>query len=259
MDKVKYINHLGETLDLRSTAIMSNYLALKNFIQSMLNDKLISEGKSIPLLMVCSTRADANRLIDTLEKDSINNVYGKLYINDWYIRAIYQGFNVIGEYGNKIKLEVNFYVEETLFTKETEFKLSSTSQVVNRGLNFPFNFSFNFGADVVSASSVSNNELLNADFIIKIDKPSATINISIDANSYIVDSVIEEGEVFVLNTADKEVYKETALGKTSLLGAADDNSYIFNSISSGVHRVAWTGDFSLYFTLLEHRRTPTWI
>ena len=29
MDKVKYVNHLGESLDLRSNEIMSSYVALK--------------------------------------------------------------------------------------------------------------------------------------------------------------------------------------------------------------------------------------
>lgn len=259
MDKVKYINHLGEELDLRSGNIMSNYIAIKNFVQSMSNNRLINEGKSTPLTLVCLTKADANRLINILEKDSIYNVFGKFYINDWYIKVIYQGVTIIGEYGNKVKLEISFYAEETVFTKETEYTLVPTQAEVKKGLNFPFTFPFNFSADVIASSSVKNKELLDADFIIRIDKPISSVNITIGGNSYFVDAPINEGDVFVLNTEEKRVYKDTPQGSASLLGAADDTSYIFNPIPSGENKIAWGGNFPLFLTLLEHRRTPIWI
>lgn len=259
MDNVKYVNRFGETLDLRGNGIISSYFALKNFVQSMTNNRLTSEGKSTPLTLVCLTREDANRLINTLEKDSTADIYGKLYINDWYIKVIYQGLTIIGEFGEKIKLELRFYAEDTIFTKETSYQLTSANQISGKGLNFPFNFPFNFGADPIASSAVTNNELLDADFVLKIDKPVSDISISIDANSYIVDAAINEGETFVLDTAEKEVYKLTQNGKTSLLSAADDTSYIFNPISRGQHKIAWNGDFALLLTLLEHRRTPMWI
>lgn len=259
MDNVKYVNHFGETLDLRGNGIISSYFAIKNFVQSITNNMLTSEGKRTSLTLVCLTKADANRLINTLEKDSTANIYGKFYINDWYIKVIYQGLSIVGEFGEKIKLELSFYAEDTIFTKETSYQLSASNQISGKGLNFPFNFPFNFGADPIASSAVTNNELLDADFVLKIDKPTADISISIDANSYIVDAEINEGETFVLDTAEKEVYKLTQYGKTSLLGAADDTSYIFNPISNGQHKVIWSGDFSLFLTLLEHRRTPIWI
>jgi hypothetical protein len=259
MDKVKYVNHLGETLDLRSAKIMSSYEALKAFVMSMSNNRLTSEGKTTPLPVVCLSIDAANKLINTLEKDSIKNKYGKLYINDWYIKVIYQGLSPIMRTSDKVKFEIRFYAEDTIFTKETSYQLSATSTISGNGLNFPFNFPFNFGADPIASASVTNNELLDADFVLKFDKPTSDISISIDANSYIIDAAINEGETFVLDTAEKEVYKLTQYGKTSLLGAADDASYIFNPISNGQHKVTWNGDFSLFLTLLEHRRTPIWI
>ena len=259
MDKVKYVNHLGETLNLRSTEIMSSYEALKAFVMSMNNNRLTSEGKSTALPVVCLSLDSANRLINVLEKDSINNQFGKLYINDWYIRVIYQGMTPIMRTSNKVKLELNFFAEDTLFTKETEYVLTSTGQNSDTGINFPFNFPFNFGHDPLATGSVTNNELIDADFILKFDKPTSDININIDAHSYILDAVINEGETFVLNTAEKEVYKITPFGETSLLGVASDESYIFNPISSGNHIISWSGDFNIFLTLLEHRRTPIWI
>lgn len=259
MDKVKYINHLGETLNLRSTEIMSSYESLKAFLMSMNNSKLTSEGKTIALPVVCLSLDAANKLINTLEKDSINNKYGKLYINDWYIKVIYQGMTPIMRTSKKVKVELSFYAEDTIFTKETPYQLLAVNQENENGLNFPFNFPFNFGADVSASASVSNNELLDADFVLKFDKPTSDINIFIDGNSYIVNATINEGETFVLDTEEKEVYKLTPYGRVSLLGVADDTSYIFNPISSGQHEIVWNGGFPLSLTLLEHRRTPIWI
>lgn len=259
MDKVKYINHLGETLDLRSNNIMSSYFALKDFTLSMTNSKLTGEEKNVSLPMVCRTKEIANELVDVLEKDSINNVYGKFYINDWYINVMYRGIKIIGEYNGRIKLEISLFAEDTIFTKETTYILTPTSSSTSSGLNFPFNFPFTFGADRLAASSIRNTELLDADFILKINKPVSEVNVTIGKNSYFIDAPIYDGETFILNTAEKEVYKETPQGITSMLGAADDTGYIFNTISNGDHSVVWAGNFPLYLTLLEHRRTPKWI
>jgi hypothetical protein len=258
MDKVKYVNHLGETLDLRSGGIVSSYWAVKNFVDSVNNSRLTSEGKTVPLTLVCLSKNDANRLIDTLEKDSVQNVFGRFYINDWYIRVLYQGVEIVMEHGEKIKLIVSFYAEETVFIKETEYELSSEAEQEQEYLDFPFGFPFSFGADKLTAAAVKNNELLDADFVLRISTPVTGVNFSIDANSYIVDSAINSGEVFVLDTSEKVVYKDTTSGKVNLLGKADDTSYIFKKISQGTHKVTWSGDFVLYIKILERRRTPKW-
>lgn len=259
MDNVKYVNHFGESLDLRNNGIVSSYVALKNFVQSMTKNRLISKNKTVALPLVCLTRDVANNLINTLEKDSTQNIFGKFYINDWYVKVLYQGVSVVSEYDNKIKLNISFYCEDTLFTKETDYWLTEVNETSGAGFNFPFNFPFNFGADPLSSASVTNNELLEADFVLKFNQPETKVSISIGSNSYIVDASINEGETFVLNTSEKEVYKESPIGKTSLLGAADDTSYIFNTIPQGTHQLAWSGNYPISFTILEHRRTPPWL
>lgn len=259
MDKIKYVNHLGETLDLRSGNIMSSYFALKNFVQSMTNNRLTSEGKSTPLPMVCLTKADANKLIDTLEKDSVANEYGRFYINDWYIEVIYQGVTIIGEYGNKVKLEISFYAEDTIFTKETTYNLSPTVATDTEWLNFPFGYPFNLGADKISSAQIINNELMDADFVLTFMHETSEVSVSISGHQYYVDSEIGADEKFVLNTQKKEVYKQKGQDKTSLFGASSDDAYIYEPIKRGIHTVVWDGDFPIVVTVLEHRRTPIWI
>lgn len=259
MDNVKYVNHLGETLDLRSSKIMSSYEALKSFVQSMTNNGLTSEGKTTALPVICLSVESANKLIDTLEKDSISNKYGRFYINDWYIKLIYQGMKPVKRYGSKIKLELSFYAEDTVFTKETAYQLLPTSEVEEEYLNFPFDFDFDLGSDKVSVASIINNELLDADFVLKFSASVSSFDISIGTNSYIVDAAVNEDETFTLDTDEKEVYKESYRGKTNLFGAADDTSYIFNTLSHGTHIVTWAGEYPIALTVLEHRRTPPWI
>lgn len=259
MDKVKYVNHLGETLDLRSTSIMSSYLALKNFVQSMTNNGLTSEGKSVALPVVCLTKKDANRLIDTLEKDSTQNIYGKFYVNDWYIRVIYQGMTIIGEYGDKVKMEISFYADETIFTKETRYTLQASPETSGKGFEFPFTYPFTFSTDAVASTKLTNNEIRDADFELQIEAEIESVNIVIGKNQYIVNAPINAGELFVLNTAEKEVYKTKNGVKTNLLGATDDNYYIFEPLKQGNSTVSWSGQYVIVVTLFEHRRSPVWI
>lgn len=259
MDKVFYKNHIGDTLNLRGDGVFANYKALKDFALEVTNNALTSQSKSTSLTVVCLSRESANRLVNTLEKDSTKSIYGKFYINDWYIKVLYQGLTVVEEYADKIKLELSFHAADTLFTNETEYQLTAKQNSSSETINFPLNFPFNFGADALSASSVVNDELLPADFVLRFNAPVSSVDITIGGNSYIVNSAINSGETFVLDTAEKEVYKDTALGKSSLLGAASDDSYIFETISSGINSVVWSGDFNISLLLLSHRRTPPWI
>lgn len=259
MDNVRYVNHLGDTLNLRGNGIFANYKDLKNFSCDYENSKLIETSKATPLIFVCLSKEKANELINVLESDSLKNKFGKLYINDWYIKVMCNGVSIVGEYADRIKVEISFYSEKTIFTKETEYMLTSKQGLSSETVNFSMNFPFNFGADTLSSSTVDNDEVLPADFILKFSSPVESVSIQIGSNSYTVNSSINSGEVFVLNTDEKEVYKETPLGKSSLLGAASDDNYIFETISSGKNSVVWTGNFNISMTVLTHRRTPPWI
>lgn len=260
MDKIKYVNHLGETIELRQGKIWCNYKDLKTFVQSLDNGRLVNSSQKATLLFLCLNNEAANRLIDVLDVDNIANKYGRFYINDWYIKVMYQGLpDIINEENSFIKINLTFAAEETIFTKENEYVLSPGDKIENVYKNYPRNYPSNYGADAVSSSSVENTQRLEADFILKFSAPSASVSVSIDSNLYEVEASVNEGETFVINTQDKEVYKETMQGKVNLFGAASDDSYIFNTISKGIHRVAWAGNFTLYLTVLEHRRTPPWI
>ena len=260
MDKIKYVNHLGETLELRQGDIWCNYKDLKTFVQTLSNGRLVASAQKSTLLFLCLNAEAANKLIDVLDVDNIANKYGKFYINDWYIKIMCQGLpDVIAEGNGFVKINLTFAAEETIFTKENEYILSPKEKIENVYRNYPRNYPSNYGADAVSSSSVENTQRMEADFILRLSAASALVSVSIDSNLYEVEAAINEGETFVLNTQDREVYKETIQGKVNLFGAASDDSYIFNTISKGVHRVAWTGDFTLYLTVLEHRRTPPWI
>lgn len=260
MDKVKYVNHLGESLDLRSNEIMSSYVALKEFTLNMSNGILIGKSKKTPLMIVCLNRNAANKLIDFLETDSINNQYGKIFINDWYIEVMYQGLQSIKkEYGEKILLKISFYVKQTMFTRQKDYVLSPKISAISGGLDYNRGYPYDFGGDPLSMSSIENTEKLDADFILKFTAPTKNVSITIGDNVYAVDFQISEGETFVLDTETKRVYKTSVIGETNLFPATSDQDYIFKKIKSGIQRITWDGSYPITLKLLEHRRTPLWI
>ena len=137
--------------------------------------------------------------------------------------------------------------------------MSPSAATDTEWLNFPLGYPFNFGADKISSAQITNNELMDADFVLTFVHEVSEVAVSISGHQYYVNSEIGKDEKFVLNTQKKEVYKQKEQDKTSLFGASSDDAYIYEPIKKGIHIVAWDGDFPIVVTVLEHRRTPIWI
>lgn len=260
MDKFYYVNCENEKIDLRSDKIVSSYEALKNYTVSMNNNRLMCEEKVVSLHAVCMDIDTANKLVDILDKDCSAGLFGRLYINDWFIMAFYQGFKIITRASEKIKLELSFLISDTIFTKESKYILYNSENITSgNGIKFPFTYPLNFGVDKLSSSEIENLETLDADFVCSFTASAESVELFIDANCYRINAPISDGETFVLNTFEKEVYKLTEQGKVSMFGAADDSSYVFEPIKKGKHKITWNGAFPINLSILEHRRTPLWI
>lgn len=258
MVKMKYENSKGTTVELRNEAIISSYYAFKNYTLNYENDVLADASRTVSIPVVCTSKEAANTLIAVLEYDSAKNKAGKLFLDEWYLQALFTGFSIVLENDNFIKLNVSFYLPQSIFTKETEHALFPKGEEATGGVGFPYDFPYDFGIEAVSTDTISNSELLDADFILRFSADVQSVSISIGDRLYSVDAALKAEETFTLDTAEKEVYRLSNGGKASLFGLSSDASYIFEPIPQGTHTVQWSGDFPLYITLLEHRRTPPW-
>lgn len=254
-----YKNNNNVSIELRSESIVSSYFAFKNYTLNYENSQLTEASRTISIPVVCNSTKAANDLISVLEYDSNKGAAGRLYIDEWYTKALYTGFSIIMESKSRIKLNVSFYLPKPIFTKETELELKSEgAEQTSDGVGFPYDFPYDYLDNNLSSSKITNSEQLPADMVLRFSADAQNVAIYIGENSYVVNSSVKSDETFALNTAEKEVYKLKNGNKVSLFGFSDDDNYIFAQIPSGTHEMTWDGDYTIYLTLCEHRRTPPW-
>lgn len=265
MDKIRYVNHLGQEINLwgadeNRNVIVGSYRSARGYLYSHENGSLYIDPKEWEALIVCSPREKANDLIDLLEADSSVNESGKFYFNDYYIRCKFLGISeIISENEKFIKLSLSFLSMKNEWSKETNVSFAPHKEDVGEGLDFDFDFDFDFSGIASATNTLTNNGLVPADFRLSFDGVGSSVNVVVGDNDYIINNVVESGESFFLDTEREEVYKTTPLGKVDLFPASSNTSYIFEKLKKGANKVVWTADKIINFTVIEHRRIPPWI
>ena len=261
-DEVKYINHKGQTVNLNGDGVFSNYKEAISYAYELRNGRNVITEKSFELLMLTTGGGKTiNNLVDVFVADAINNQFGKLYINGWYIRCRHIGLpSVVGYDGELTKVSFSFYAPSFEFTKSRLIMLSeNNSSSTEDFLDFEFDFNFNMSGKNLIRSTFINEQALPADFILRFKAVTSSVDITIGNNQYIVNELINSGETFVINTEEKRVYKESEANITNLYDKSSDVYDIFEKIPSGEQVASWVGDFPISLLLLEHRSVPLWI
>jgi hypothetical protein len=259
-DEVKYVNHKGQTINLNGEGIFSNYKEAFSYKYKINNGKSIITEKSFELLVIAMGGSSViNNIIDILVADTIDNQYGKLYINGWYIRCKHIGLPDIVAYDSeKIKFSLSFYAPSFEFTKGRLITLSEEITSTEEFLDFPFGFDFDMSGMNVVKSTFINEQAFPADFILKFNAQSDSVDILIGDNSYIVNESVNANETFVINTEENQVYKEGDYGRINLFDKTSDSYDIFAKIPSEEQTTSWVGNFSISLLLIEHRSVPLW-
>lgn len=260
-DVIKYVNSKGEEVVFSSPPFFINSKLLRQFM-SEFNDGVINprpEGEVELLTVMLITNEEKNKVFNILDYDAITNQVGRLYVNDWYLPCAFKGISeIVYEDDKSFKGTLSFYAPKFGFLKETTYTFyPSVGSVV--GMNYPHNYPHNFSARKTSIIKITNSTPSNADFVFEFTGAAPYVEFAVGDTKYVVNSQILAGEKFVLNTHEKSVYKSKDGNKVDLFGFADDEVYIFTPISSGVQVLSWEGDFTVKFTLIEHRRYPEWI
>lgn len=259
-DEVKYVNHKGQTINLNGDGVFSNYKEAFSYAYELRNGKNIITEKSFEMLMIAIGGGNTiNKIIDIFSADTINNQYGKLYINGWYIRCRHVGLPAVVAYDEeRTKVSLSFYAPSFEFTKGRLITLSEEITSTEEFLDFPFGFAFDLSGMNVVKGTFINEQAFPADFILKFKAQSDSVDILIGDNSYIVNESVNANETFVINTEEKQVYKEGDYGRINLFDKTSDSCDIFAKIPSGEQTTSWVGNFSISLLLLEHRSVPLW-
>lgn len=259
-DVIKYVNSKGEEVVFSSPPFFVNSKLMRQFM-SEYNDGVIDphpEGGVELLTVMLISNAEKNKTFSILDYDAITNQVGRLYVNDWFLPCSFKGVSsIVYEDDHTFKGTLSFVAPKYEFLRETTYILRPNVGG-GVGMNYPHNYPHNFSAKKTSIIKITNSTASNADFAFEFTGAAPYVEFAIGDTKYVVNSQILAGERFVLNTHEKTLYKSKDGNVVDLFGLADDEVYIFTEFPPGTQVLSWRGDFSVKFTLIEHRRYPEW-
>jgi hypothetical protein len=230
---------------------------VKEITERKLNIDIISSSKE-------TTQELCNKLNAVFEKDIYNDVAGKIYINDYYMRCFIKsckkskrGNGVIRSYEYTLITDYPFWIKETPYQYLPENPISGGDSILTEGVMFP-EFQFDFfrakGDEILY-----NPSFADSNFILAIYGFVENPQIAIAGHPYRVETTIYEGERLVIDSLTHTVQKIGRLGEiTNLYNARDKHYSVFKKIPPGMNTFQWSGGFGVDITLFDERSEPKW-
>lgn len=230
---------------------------IKEITERKLNIDIISGSKE-------TTQELCNKLNEIFEKDIYNNVAGKIYINDYYMRCFIKsckkgkrGNGVIRSYEYTLITDYPYWIKETTYQYFPEPPEAVKYTELEEGImfpEFPFDFCTETGEEVLINPSFNDSN-----FIMTIYGFAENPQVSIAGHPYKVEATINEGEQLVINSLTHTVQKIGRLGEiTNLYNARGKIYSVFKKIPPGTNTLQWSGGFGVDIKLFDERSEPKW-
>lgn len=272
LEKLKYINHINETLELGQGPLFVNENDLRNFAWEVTskNDKISSfrkgiVSKTIPVILKCDSMSEGvelrNRIFEVFEKDVLAQQHGKIVIGDYYLKCYVTGSQKSDYLINKGYMQLNLTVQTDYpqWVKETTHVFSANSESTEDFLDYPHDFPHDFKNELVN-TEINNTAFVATNFIITIFGSVSNPALYIADHEYSVDVDIEEGDFLTINSIDKTIVLSKNNGsQVNCFNKRNKDSYIFEKIPAGISTITSTNP-QIFFniTLLEERSEPKW-
>lgn len=230
---------------------------VKEITERKLNIDIISSSKE-------TTQELCNKLNAVFEKDIYNDVAGKIYINDYYMRCFIKsckkskrGNGVIRSYEYTLITDYPFWIKETTYQYLAEPPEAVKYTDLETGIMFP-EFPFDF-APVHGEKILENPSFKDSNFILTIYGFAENPQITIAGHPYRVETTVYEGERLVIDSIKGTVEKIGRLGEvTNCYNARGKQKSVFQKIPPGMNTFQWSGGFGVDITLFDERSEPKW-
>lgn len=201
------------------------------------------------------------RLYSIIAVDAEEDTYGRLYVNDTFLRCRIQTSKKSSWKGYVYsEVELTFIAPELAWTTELIRSFPKREDAgSDDGLDFPYDHPFDFAADDVGSIAWDIDHVTASDFEMIMYGPCTNPYVLINGHAYTVYTDLEAGEHLVIDsrayTATKYLSNGTTQNMFNERGLADS---IFEKIPSGLLRINWSGDFGFDLTLFLERREARW-
>ncbi len=273
LEKLRYKNHINETLDFGIDKLFVNENDLRDFAWSVTskNDKISGfrkgiVSKTVPIIIKCDTEAEGfemrNKLFEVFEKDVLSQKYGKFIIGDYYLKCYVTGSTKTEYLFSKKYMRIDLAVQTDYpeWIKETTTAFRGNTDNNSEFLDYTHDFPIDY-KNSYTEKSINNSNFVASNFRMvfygKVENPTIFIN----GHEYSVAVNVATGEYLTIDSIEKTVILTRNNGeKVNCFNLRNKDAYIFEKIPSGT-LVVTTANEGLYFdiTLLEERSEPKWI
>lgn len=215
--------------------------------------------------LVGGSLEERDELFDVLAYNLANETPGKIYTGAWYCPAYIIGAAVDRWHISEGALSCDLEVLRCSKRWTRDLTSSYTRRDHGAGLNFPFDFPFNFATKSSEGSTITNPSALPAPISLRIYGPAENPRVSIGGNAYMVDASVRNGGQLLIDGQNKTITlydeygnAENAFGKRRGIQREGSGSYCFHRIEQGIHTVEWDGTFAFDVTVFETREERRW-
>lgn len=205
--------------------------------------------------------SNMENLYNIIAADSENGVYGKLYVNDTYLRCMASRSKKSGWKGYVYsEVDITFKAPSLEWIQEAKKSFFPQEEAVStEGLDFDFDFEFDFAENKRGVEQWNIDHVTSSDFRMIIFGPCINPKILINGYPYEVSATLEKHEYMVIDSSDQTIMKHMANGAiTNLFDNRGFDYSIFEKIPSGLLTINWSGDFGFDLTLFLKRREAKW-
>lgn len=270
---VRYINSAGQEVNLNKMPyrmLVSDLLdyqpevAKSNGKICGFNNDIIAEHElniDVHRRNETSARITMNELTDIFNTDVAAAIPGKLYINDTY-KNCYIYARDTDRWGTDIVISCSYKVisDSLSWIQElTKQFLPQTTVNATRGLNYPFDYPFNYAPSKVGLATWEIDHYTSSHFLMRIYGPCVDPKVFINNYPYQVFTTLEAGDYLEIDTRNNTVIKYLANGTTqNCYNSRQFTPSIFEKIPPGSLRFSWPGNFGFDMTVFIERSEPKW-
>ena len=200
-------------------------------------------------------------LYSIIAVDAEEGSYGKLYVNDTFLRCRIQSSKKENWKGYVYsEVELTFIAPELSWVIEVTRQFFPQSEVSGAsGLDYPYDHPFDFAEEDLGVATWEIDHVRSSEFQMIMYGPCTNPYVLINNHAYAVYTDLEEGEYLIIDSRDSTVYKYLSNGTVENIfnerGLADS---VFEPIPSGLLHINWSGAFGFDLTLFLERREARW-
>lgn len=270
LEKLKYINHLNETLTFGSGGLYVNTNELHDYSwdYTTSNNRITSfskgiQKKKIPVVISCMSEAEGisirNKLFEIAEKDVLLNEHGKLIIGDYYMKCFVTESKKTEYIPSKqvMNVELTITTDFPVWVKENETDFGFNQYEEGTDMDYNSDYDYDYTTNLTGISLI-NTSIVPSNFRMTIFGAINDPKVIIDGHLYEVDVEVGNNEQLVIDSMTKTITLIHSDGSTeNCFDFRNRDSYIFEKIKAGYNEVQKTL-FKFRVVVFDERSEPKW-